>query len=933
MVESPHESFYRQNHGRQENGRMLKPYVWSIEGNTEHMLELRERVWQWCRRNLYWLLKDEQELVATLRHGIDEVEHCALAEAPRNMLNGVPDDVDHLGDTADLQTAMVLSALSLRPSIDALLARYGIISADGPTLANALQDRGLTSGLSAALASKLREGSIAPLQVAPNDPGDPLLAPQVVVMFRVDDLPLTPVFERFCPLDDRARKCTAWIHLGAQNQPDVFEAIPETDMDAAAIRTVFDMLNALCLSFCVEPFEFLSPEGRFPRSLSIHTSASPKEISDFFEQNGVRVWSGKDALRYAEHWYRSELEVEDLDDPRWSTPELWDNSFPPRSTPKERRNLVELVTSPKQSFWERVQVSGGEPLDRFACVHDALAAAGMADEAIYASLVPWIRGSDSGPWVMHLATAIADRKEVPKALRDAGFTEWYLQYLGCLLKEFFLHRTVKPFPAQMPCAPIPVEPGVPEPTQEALRKSFPVVNDRYLLGLHRAFIEDGGLFGDLSYLALDWSDGKVRPDAFGTEGREPLMDPEELQSPEAVEILQARLETLRDHPDIGSARVIPFHGCSVAPEILDTLTELLPIRSDKLALNICGNPRESEQGVHATFQMSQFDDDGSLTGRMEQEVLVLTGPHPLQRLAALRERLQGVTSADPDEYYFPHEIIGDPLDPPDNRVTIACDVPEPWDTELATQADRHLNHLHEELEWEDARLHEAGLLAEHGAPAACWWIKRTISIAGALVIPLEEAPADCPWRFHGSLEDTINKIWAPVVDIIPSVVELLVLNTRYLIAMREGTSYSLVYLFDQDPGVGALVGSSATMDPVPTPRIRETDWTIPWPLAQLYRVHDGLRTHPRAGGINPSSCLADLGADIDAENRPHFAWHDLLPYRPDGAGNAQCFNRNREDGQDDMTVSWDHGTREISTYTTDFWHDVSQWLEQLIDDR
>ena len=158
--------------------------------------------------------------------------------------------------------------------------------------------------------------------------------------------------------------------------------------------------------------------------------------------------------------------------------------------------------------------------------------------------------------------------------------------------------------------------------------------------------------------------------------------------------------------------------------------------------------------------------------------------------------------------------------------------------------------------------------------------------------------------------------------------------------LLDNDKWYLIYqLRHDDQKAGRFfIGGAPQNQPQLTSELRSKNWIIPNDLVTFYKIHNGFGLlWPFDMFWNSDCVLPDhklwslskvlssvSGVDVDYNTK------DLLEFFPDGSGNGQYFYRS-EIGKDvDLTVDWDHETRELSKEQV-FWQFLDDRLSNLIE--
>lgn len=202
--------------------------------------------------------------------------------------------------------------------------------------------------------------------------------------------------------------------------------------------------------------------------------------------------------------------------------------------------------------------------------------------------------------------------------------------------------------------------------------------------------------------------------------------------------------------------------------------------------------------------------------------------------------------------------------------------------------------------------------------------------------------AACPWKIEGlEAVDAVDKVLSPLRSLLPKFVSALEERIRWIVPVRSGSDWELVYLvdralYDGRPYYGLIVGGAPNSAPRLSDRAESSGWQVPQAMKLLCSVHDGFGALD--SGILPGGYLVDLGELMDPIAKEqsfvpdNYEFQDLLEFCRDGAGNCQAFHRKFRNDADPMTVDWDHETREISGEMPFFEFVDERLLSQILDE-
>lgn len=434
--------------------------------SEEHIAELQDRVWEWSYRNLMWMVRHNANL-SKRTHWLNlRKKHCLSASQADELALVTNNDV--------VQDCMTVSALSLKPQLDELLANYGAKLVDPPTL-----DEGINS-------SKLSAKTVRNvLPFFPSSPGEPLAPPRVVWTYRIDEWPITKLVEPFLPIDPMTRHMTCWMSTKQSRLPNVFKAIPEEEIKAD-YDPIMTHNFGIGLDLLDPPFSIFTVFGATLNNV-VHASAKMKDVDAFLTANGVKVLKVKEALRMQQSYSQFQDRIKGVYEKNvydgifnsW-----FDEAF---LAPEERNGLFNQIHFPK------IGVTSVE--DRLGILLDKIAEGGADDvdflaEAIVAQDDRW--SLESPAWWI-LARALRDRVDLQKRAAARGFNRGQRRIFQRRFELAASRRGVKVPPFEGPISELDMPEGIDESVAELLRSRFPLVTDSYVIRLSRVFELDGAL--------------------------------------------------------------------------------------------------------------------------------------------------------------------------------------------------------------------------------------------------------------------------------------------------------------------------------------------------------------------------------------------------------------------------------------------------------
>ncbi len=186
-------------------------------------------------------------------------------------------------------------------------------------------------------------------------------------------------------------------------------------------------------------------------------------------------------------------------------------------------------------------------------------------------------------------------------------------------------------------------------------------------------------------------------------------------------------------------------------------------------------------------------------------------------------------------------------------------------------------------------------------------------------------PTDCPWGDLNSKStpEIIEYNFAPLKDKLTRLITSLKERCQFIYAERKDDGWNLHYLLKMKLNDGrdyyiVYTGGMPNQKPVANKSLEQYGWTIPADLVAFYKVHDGFGEVYDANYILRSTEISVMAQMMDSICKKQkiypdgYTFDDLLEFFPDGAGNAQCFYRDKKKNANNGTFDWDHEVWEIS---------------------
>jgi hypothetical protein len=204
---------------------------------------------------------------------------------------------------------------------------------------------------------------------------------------------------------------------------------------------------------------------------------------------------------------------------------------------------------------------------------------------------------------------------------------------------------------------------------------------------------------------------------------------------------------------------------------------------------------------------------------------------------------------------------------------------------------------------------------------------------------LGDFPQDCPWYQFNDLKMVpfLQNNFKPIAARIPDLLAAMQERCWFIFAEKRDDGWRLHYflkmkLYDNRNYFRVYTGGAPNPDPLINEHLKKYQWEIPQDLKEFYQVHNGFGEMDDANFIVKNEDLrvmAEMMDPICAEQNHYpegYFFRDLLEFFPDGAGNAQCFFRLKNNRY--TTVDWDHETWEISE-PVGFFEFINQLMSEI----
>jgi hypothetical protein len=184
----------------------------------------------------------------------------------------------------------------------------------------------------------------------------------------------------------------------------------------------------------------------------------------------------------------------------------------------------------------------------------------------------------------------------------------------------------------------------------------------------------------------------------------------------------------------------------------------------------------------------------------------------------------------------------------------------------------------------------------------------------------------------------IEYIWRPIGDYGAQIARILSKNCselRFLYAPKDKIPIRLCYVYNPRSLGSEWIHCWVGNPPIGND-LQNVNANISWPIPNSYKlftkIHNGLtRNGNKAESITSSSDLRFFSKTdpFPKENISYKKPGELLEFSSDGEGNLQCFDFDQPQGDDFLTVLWDHETQE--TYNPiDFWSFIMHFLNLYV---
>ena len=201
---------------------------------------------------------------------------------------------------------------------------------------------------------------------------------------------------------------------------------------------------------------------------------------------------------------------------------------------------------------------------------------------------------------------------------------------------------------------------------------------------------------------------------------------------------------------------------------------------------------------------------------------------------------------------------------------------------------------------------------------------------------LGEFPADCPWAHLNdkSIQEAIAVNFRSIDSKIPLLLTTLKTRGRFIYTEKFNNNWQLHYLLSMKLYTGndhfiVYTGGVPNPNSQANDDLKSHNWNLPDALKTFYAIHDGF------GGKYDHNVLANADLRVMASHMDKickeidrypeaYSFKDLLEFFPDGAGNAECFHKNKGN----ITVDWDHETWELSP-EIDFFEFIDERLSKV----
>ena len=208
---------------------------------------------------------------------------------------------------------------------------------------------------------------------------------------------------------------------------------------------------------------------------------------------------------------------------------------------------------------------------------------------------------------------------------------------------------------------------------------------------------------------------------------------------------------------------------------------------------------------------------------------------------------------------------------------------------------------------------------------------------------LPDAPADCPWHAlrDMTLAEAIAGVFAPLADQFSGTVAQLQEHSRALACVRAAGVWYLLYVVRPYADDILWIGREPADSP-PLPEAAQTaGWTLPEPLANFYRIHNGFGVSDVSGGagfdarlwnavcIRPAHRLELLAWETEGEDGVAYEPSDMLFFFHDGGGDYEGFLP-KEASDDPWEVAYYNHEEDYveDSLAGDFFETMDEWFEE-----
>ena len=196
-------------------------------------------------------------------------------------------------------------------------------------------------------------------------------------------------------------------------------------------------------------------------------------------------------------------------------------------------------------------------------------------------------------------------------------------------------------------------------------------------------------------------------------------------------------------------------------------------------------------------------------------------------------------------------------------------------------------------------------------------------------------PSDCPWAAsnHKTMEEVIGSNFLKVKNKLPNLISSIKERCKFIFAEKKKDVWNLHYfmdskLYDERDYYRIYTGGMPVVDSKENSNLLKYGWTLPKDLKEFYSIHNGFGEIYDAGFVLSNEEIQVMGEMMNPISKEEnvkpegYSFDNLLEFFPDGAGNTQCFFKDKTGNN--ITVDWDHETWEIS---------VEENFYEFLDDR